>query len=61
VTSWWKRGWAALRELSGDDAYDRYIAHWHARHAASAEAPLDRREFFKENQRRKWEGVKRCC
>jgi uncharacterized short protein YbdD (DUF466 family) len=61
VTSWVKRCWATLRELSGDDAYERYVAHWRAQHAASAGAPLDRGEFFKEEQRRKWEGVKRCC
>jgi uncharacterized short protein YbdD (DUF466 family) len=61
VTSWVKRCWATLRELSGDDAYERYLGHWRAQHAAAASAPLDRGEFFKEEQRRKWEGVKRCC
>jgi uncharacterized short protein YbdD (DUF466 family) len=61
VTSWWRRCWAAVRELSGDDAYDRYLTHWRMEHAASGSAPLNRREFFAESQRRKWEGVKRCC
>jgi uncharacterized short protein YbdD (DUF466 family) len=61
VTSWFRRCWAALRELSGDDAYERYVAHWEAQHAAVDAAPLDRAEFFKQEQRRKWEGVKRCC
>lgn len=61
MISFLKRCWATLRELSGDDAYERYLAHWRAQHAAAADAPLNRAEFFKEEQRRKWEGVKRCC
>ena len=27
-----QRIWAVLRELTGDDAYERYLAHWHAHH-----------------------------
>ena len=54
------RFWRALRAATGDDAYERYLAHWRDRHRDAA-APLDRRAFFKEEQRRKWEGVRRCC
>lgn len=61
MTSWVKRCWATLREISGDDAYERYLAHWRAQHAPSGGAPLNRAAFFEEEQRRKWEGVKRCC
>jgi uncharacterized short protein YbdD (DUF466 family) len=50
-----------LRALSGDDAYDRYVAHWHERHAPHDEAPLDRVAFVEQQQRRKWDGVSRCC
>jgi uncharacterized short protein YbdD (DUF466 family) len=56
-----RRCWAALREISGDDAYERYVAHWEARHAATDDTPVGRAEFFEQEQRRKWEGVKRCC
>ncbi|HVS24320.1 MAG TPA: YbdD/YjiX family protein [Gammaproteobacteria bacterium] len=49
-----------LRELSGDDAYERYLVHWRARHAADAPPP-SRAEFFRAEQQRKWHGVKRCC
>ena len=51
--------WAWLRALSGDDAYERYVA----RHAgAHAHAPLlTRRAFYEDEQRRKWSGVSRCC
>ena len=27
----------------------------------SGGAPLDRAAFFREEQRRKWDGVRRCC
>ena len=52
--------WALLREITGDDAYDRYLAHWRATHAEE-KAPLDRASFYREEQRRKWDGVRRCC
>lgn len=57
----WSRAWSALRELTGDDAYERYLAHWRAHHASRDRAPLDRATFCREEQRRKWEGVRRCC
>jgi uncharacterized short protein YbdD (DUF466 family) len=56
-----RRLWSLLRELTGDDAYERYLAHWRAQHAAGRDAPLDRAAFCREEQRRKWEGVRRCC
>ena len=52
--------WRTLRQLSGDDAYERYLAH-HAAHHADGEAPLSRAEFFRQWQDGKWKGVKRCC
>ena len=61
MTELLRRGWRWLREVSGDDAYERYLAHWHALHRADAAEPLDRAAFFKMEQRRKWEGVRRCC
>ena len=51
--------WALLRSASGDDAYERYRAHQTARHPG--EAPLSRRAFYEEAQRRKWSGISRCC
>jgi uncharacterized short protein YbdD (DUF466 family) len=56
-----RRAWATIRAITGDDAYERYLKHWHAVHAATGGRPLDRRAFFIEEQRRKWEGVRRCC
>jgi uncharacterized short protein YbdD (DUF466 family) len=55
-----KKLWRALRTLSGDDAYERYLAHWSTQHADEG-APLDRKTFFKAEQERKWNGIRRCC
>jgi uncharacterized short protein YbdD (DUF466 family) len=49
-------GW--LRAVSGDDAYERYLTH-HAR--AHGGPPLSRRQFYREREERKWNGISRCC
>jgi uncharacterized short protein YbdD (DUF466 family) len=56
-----KRLWAWLRAVSGDDAYERYVAHWRAEHGESGEAPLDRKSFFRQCQDEQWNGIRRCC
>jgi uncharacterized short protein YbdD (DUF466 family) len=55
-----RRCWQTLRALSGDDAYERYLAHRRAQHAAEG-PPMSRADFFRAEQQRKWSGVKRCC
>lgn len=52
--------WQAVRQLSGDDAYERYLKH-HAQHHALEDEPLSKQAFFKQWQDAKWHGVKRCC
>ena len=56
-----QRVWQIFRALSGDDAYERYLTHWRARHAAEEATPMTRAEFFKAEVERKWSGVRRCC
>jgi uncharacterized short protein YbdD (DUF466 family) len=51
--------WGIIRRLSGDDAYERYLAHHAAAHPG--EPPLSRGEYFKREQERKWGGIRRCC
>jgi uncharacterized short protein YbdD (DUF466 family) len=51
--------WRIIRQLSGDDAYERYLAHHAACHADTA--PLSRVEYFRSREQAKWEGVRRCC
>ena len=51
--------WQYLRQVSGDDAYERYLAHRQLAHAG--EAPLTRSAFFRKRQDEKWSKVSRCC
>ncbi len=51
--------WQWLRRLSGDDAYERYLAHQVRAHPA--EPVLDRRAFYGQELERRWNGVQRCC
>ena len=54
-----RRCWQLVRQLSGDDAYERYLAH-HANCHTDA-ALLSRGEYFRRREQAKWEGVRRCC
>ena len=54
-----KRLWRYLRQVTGDDAYERYVTHQKQAHAG--EAPLTRQQFFKMRQDEKWSKVSRCC
>jgi uncharacterized short protein YbdD (DUF466 family) len=51
--------WHALRTLTGDDAYERYLRHAGAHHPG--EPLMTAREFWRDAERRKWSGVSRCC
>ena len=48
-----------LREVTGDNAYERYLAHHDIAHAG--QQCLTRREFFAKRQEEKWSKVSRCC
>jgi len=56
-----RRAWMVFRELTGDDAYERYLTHWRDHHAEADREPLSRAAFCRDEQRRKWDGVRRCC
>ncbi|HEY4341777.1 MAG TPA: YbdD/YjiX family protein [Steroidobacteraceae bacterium] len=59
IVTAWRTCWDALRTLSGDDAYERYLKH---RAQTHPEAPvLSRRAFYVDEQRRKWGTINRCC
>lgn len=52
--------WRALRAITGDDAYERYIAHRTREHPG--EQALDRRSFYVREQERRFSGgPTRCC
>ena len=51
--------WRFIRRVSGDDAYERYLRHHGEAHPH--EPPLDQKAFFRQEQDRKWNGIRRCC
>jgi uncharacterized short protein YbdD (DUF466 family) len=61
--NWFRQCWQRIRQLSGDDVYERYLAHYAEHHDYEADGapPLSRAEFFKQWQDQKWQGIKRCC
>ena len=59
MVRWIAAVWRYLRAVSGDDAYERYLVHHAAHHAA--EPVVTRKDFFNDRQRQKWMGVSRCC
>jgi uncharacterized short protein YbdD (DUF466 family) len=56
---WMAATWRYMRAVSGDDAYERYLAHHAVEHAG--EQVMTRKAFFTDRQRQKWTGVSRCC
>ncbi len=59
LRQWLVTALQTLRELTGDDAYERYVRHH--RHCHVDQPPLDRKAFYLRETERKWNGVKRCC
>lgn len=53
--------WHGLRRATGEDAYERYLAHWCTHPHDPGEFPLDRKAFYAQSLERKWNGVRRCC
>jgi len=48
-----------VRRISGDDGYERYLAHRAAIHPDMPALP--RRAWFAHQLQQKWSGIKRCC
>ena len=60
VTRWGRGVWWYLREVTGESAYDRYVAHERA-HDPDADV-LDRRAFERQRQDRYGaQPQQRCC
>lgn len=51
--------WQYLRRVSGDDAYERYVAHLRACHPDAT--PLSAGEYFRRRHEEKWSRPSRCC
>lgn len=54
----WKT-WGFAREVSGDDAYERYLGHLTRFHPG--QTPMTPAEYFKFRQEQKWSRLSRCC
>ncbi|HTQ36930.1 MAG TPA: YbdD/YjiX family protein [Steroidobacteraceae bacterium] len=52
-------GLSLLRGVTGDDAYEKYLAHM--RTSAPRATPLGEREFFRAQLEQKWRCVNGCC
>jgi len=51
--------WRFVREVSGDDAYERYREHLQLAHPG--EPPLVRSEYYRLRVEQKWNRAVRCC
>ena len=54
-----QQAWRFVREVSGDDAYERYLEHVARFHPT--EKPMSRAEHFRFRQEQKWNRLSRCC
>jgi uncharacterized short protein YbdD (DUF466 family) len=52
-------GWRFVREVTGDDAYERYLAHQQRAHPD--ELPMSRDQYYRFRLDQKWSKVSRCC
>ncbi|HUF22217.1 MAG TPA: YbdD/YjiX family protein [Burkholderiales bacterium] len=54
-----RQAWGFVRQLSGDDAYERYLQH-HAR-AHPGVRPMSRKAYIRFRDEQKWNRISRCC
>jgi len=53
------KSWRFLRQVSGDDAYDRYLAHMSRSHPG--QPVMGRGTYFRARQEQRWSRISRCC
>lgn len=52
-------GLSLLRGVTGDDAYEKYLAHMRANEPEAR--PLSEREFFRAQMEQRWNCINGCC
>jgi len=52
-------GLSLLRGVTGDDAYDKYLAHM--RTNAQDQTPMSARDFYRAQLENKWSCISGCC
>jgi uncharacterized short protein YbdD (DUF466 family) len=53
------RAWRFAREVSGDDAYERYLTHMARAHPG--QVPMTRSKYHRFRMEQKWNRISRCC
>ncbi|MFZ0036961.1 MAG: YbdD/YjiX family protein [Candidatus Acidiferrales bacterium] len=56
-----KKLWWWLRQISGDAAYENYLAHRCVSPQERDTAAMTRDEFYADSLRRKYSTINRCC
>jgi uncharacterized short protein YbdD (DUF466 family) len=54
-----RTAWTLLRQVSGDDAYERYREHMLQAHPGSA--VMSRSAYYRFRMEQKWNRLTRCC
>lgn len=52
-------GLSLLRGVTGDDAYEKYLAHMQGNEPAAT--PMTEKEFFRAQMEQKWSCINGCC
>jgi uncharacterized short protein YbdD (DUF466 family) len=52
-------GLSLLRGVTGDDAYEKYLAHMQSSEPAAT--PMTEKEFFRAQMEQKWSCINGCC
>jgi uncharacterized short protein YbdD (DUF466 family) len=52
-------GLSLLRGVTGDDAYEKYLAHMHR--TAPEQTPMNARDFYRAQLEQKWSCINGCC
>jgi uncharacterized short protein YbdD (DUF466 family) len=52
-------GLSLLRGVTGDDAYEKYVAHMQTTEPSNA--PMSEKDFFKARMEQKWSCINGCC
>jgi uncharacterized short protein YbdD (DUF466 family) len=52
-------GLSLLRGVTGDDAYEKYLAHMRANQPD--DRPMSAQEFFRAQMEQKWSCINGCC
>jgi len=53
--------WWWLHQITGDAAYENYLAHRRVAPQETGTTAMNRDEFYADSLRRKYSGISRCC